>query len=266
MVALNDLDLILLNNKYKEGILDIFSLFYNGLNDFTFLGIKNVNEQIDAGYANKINFPNLLSCECIGTSQEYCKEANLPNLQIGKNFYLSGCEKVNLSMLEKVESLYAYNAKEIILPVLKEYNHKLECQSVEKLNLPKLENSGWILADKAEIINAPNLINCEGSIRAYRAKELNLPKIEKFIELSCDLLIKLDLPNLKYCSRIMVTDTEEINLPLLEVCISISCPSARKIIIQKHLLNKLKDVPNDCEIIHPEEIKTESFKLFFNKR
>ena len=43
---------------------------------------------------------------------------------------------------------------------------------------------------------------------------------------------------------------------------------AKKIIIPSHLKKKLKDVPKDCEIIHPDleaTPKLESFKTFFYK-
>ena len=124
--------------------------------------------------------------------------------------------------------------------------------SATKLNLPQLQKSGTIYASSVTELNLPQLRE-SGNIEAYNAKELNLPQLQKSGHIGTYNATELNLPQLQKSKDIYTNNAKELNLPQLQESGYINAPSATKIIIQKKLKYKLKNVPSDCEIIHPED-------------
>lgn len=138
---------------------------------------------------------------------------------------------VFLKKLKKIGNIIMYNETEI--------------------NLPNLQKCRNIIASYVQKINLPNLQKC-GLIEVGNATEINLPNLQICSNIYATIIDKINLPNLKYCSSIYLDNATEVNLPNFNTG-EIVAPSAKKIIIPKHLINNLIDVPSDCEIIHPED-------------
>jgi hypothetical protein len=116
-----------------------------------------------------------------------------------------------------------------------------------------------------EKIDIPNLVSCE-HIYADSATTLNLPKLESCRYIYAESATTVDLPKLVSCSGNIYADSATtLNLPKLERCLAIYVGrNTKKIIIPQNLKNRLQNVPDDCEIIHPQtEPKLESFKQYF---
>ena len=115
-------------------------------------------------------------------------------------------------------------------------------------------------------IDIPNLVSCSGHIDAPFATTLNLPKLESCSDINAYSATTLNLPKLVSCNgNIYAYSATTVNLPKLERCGFINVGSkTKKIIIPQNLKNRLQNVPDDCEIIHPQtEPKLESFKQYF---
>jgi hypothetical protein len=185
-LLLNDIDLKLLNSKYKDGVVFETNSYieYKGEN-FNLLGLKKVFK-ISAKNAYELNTPYLEECVAIDTA----------------------ASKINAPML-------------------------------------KILNSGDM----------------------YNVVRLSFPKLEECIFLHCPSAIGVDIPLLKSIKTFYCNSAVTINLPSLEFTPfgGIKSSAAKKIIISKHLEQRLTNVPEDCEIINPEGIQQESFKSFFNR-
>ena len=138
---------------------------------------------------------------------------------------------VFLKKLKKIGNIIIYNETEI--------------------NLPNLQKCGNIIASYVQKINLPNLQEC-GLIDAGNATEINLPNLQISSNIYATIIDKINLPNLKYCSSIYLDNATEVNLPNFNTG-RIVAPSAEKIIIPKESSWFSKEVPEYCEIIHPEE-------------
>lgn len=138
---------------------------------------------------------------------------------------------VFLKKLKKIGNIIIYNETEI--------------------NLPNLQKCGNIIASYVQKINLPNLQEC-GLIDAGNATEINLPNLQISSNIYATIIDKINLPNLKYCSSIYLDNATEVNLPNFNTG-RIVAPSAEKIIIPKESSWFSKEVPEYCEIIHPED-------------
>ena len=203
-------------------------------------------------YANSVtelNLPQLRENGNIEASS--VTELNLPQLQKSGYIDASNATELNLPQLQKSGNIDAPNATELNLSQLRESGN-IYSRNVTELNLPQLQKSGTIEASNATELNLPQLRE-SGNIEAYNAKELNLPQLQKSGHIGTYNATELNLPQLQKSKDIYTNNAKELNLPQLQESGYINAPSATKIIIQKKLKYKLKNVPSDCEIIHPED-------------
>ena len=154
-------------------------------------------------------------------------------------------ENFNLFGLKRCSGIIATNAYEMNLPYLEEC-FEISTEAI-KINMPLLKNltSGFF----------------------YNVIRMSFPKLEECVFLNSPTAIGVDVPLLKSIKTFYCDSAVTINLPSLEFTPfgSIKSSAAKKIVIPKHLEQRLTNIPEDCEIIDPENIQQESFKSFFNR-
>ena len=144
-----------------------------------------------------------------------------------------------LKNMMQMASINAINASEIDFPNL-QMSWEINTPKATKINLPRLLTSSTISALNASEINFPRLEVCV-NIYAHKATKINLPQLDTSGSIFAPNAIELNLPRLVNVDN----NYDEIGF--------IFANKAKKIIIPKHLKDKLKNVPDDCEIIHPED-------------
>lgn len=157
------------------------------------------------------------------------------------------------------------NAFETIFPKLEKCEN-LYLQRSKRIEIPKLQSCVNFNNAAANEISLPELIKCFNFI-AY-AQKINLPKLEQAHEIHIENAEKVILPNLKKVNELWAGMAEEVDLSNLESASYIDVRNAKKVIIPKQFFGMIRhSVSIYCEIIHPEEkeVKTESFKQYFNR-
>ena len=223
----------------KINLLQLESIMAINANNATELNLPElikVDLTIEANNATEINLPKLKGISS-GLLINKAEKLNLPLLQTCGNIEANNVTELNLPILQKSGNIYAHNMSEINLPQLQKTEGFLAFREATKLNLPKLKQSAGIRVENAIEINLPQLELCR-YLHAPKAKELNLPFLKEV-----------------YDNGINANNATVINLPLFQTNrpIEIKASNAKKIIIQKNMVIKLKGVPGDCEIIHPED-------------
>ena len=94
-----------------------------------------------------------------------------------------------------------------------------------------------------------------GKIEATKVTKLDLPNLRSCGGIDAPLTIYLNLPELMLTTEtIHVPNAITLNMPKLGPSLgTVKAPKAKKIIIPKESVSILKNVPKDCEIIHPED-------------
>jgi len=200
---------------------------------------------INCDYAIKINMPELREFKSITFDG---KEINLPKLEKGEILNLRRAEEINLPNLKKCITIDFYAAKKINLPELKECFGSFNAKNALKINLPKLEICGEADFDSVKLINLPLL------------QKIGYDEILE--------RIKNNDQNHYFTYSLNAQKAKEINVPRLKESGNFYTPNVGKIIIPKHLKNRLLGLnPNISNIIHPEdnqvnESRTPKFKEF----
>jgi len=142
---------------------------------------------------------------------------------------------------------------------------KISSKQVYEMNLPYLEECFEIYTGAMKI-TIP-LLEVLGTGFFYNVIRISFPKLKECYILNSPTAIGVDMPLLKIIKTFFCDSAVTINLPSLEFTPfgSIKSSAAKKIVIPKHLEQRLTNVPEDCEIIDPENIQQESFKSFFNR-
>ena len=222
------------------------------------------SEGIHAPDVRKINLLELQKSGHIDAPS--VTELNLPKLQTSGNINAYKARTINLPKLQTSWNISASNAIETNLPLLSTSKSIYVCKAIE-IDLPQLQRCESINAFNATKINLPQLQRCE-SINAFNATEINLPQLQTSRNIDSSKAITINLPQLQTSGHIDARSAIEINLPKLQKCDHIYASwRTKKIIISKKLVSFLMNVKEHCEIIHPEEqeVKTESFKQYFNR-
>ena len=211
-------------------------------------------EDIDASSATEINLPQLQTSGSIHARK--VTELNLPELQISRDINASNAKEINLTQLQESGRINAYNAEELNLPQLRMIKG-ITTYLLDELNLPELiyVEYGGIITDALKL-NMPKLAGITvGKIEATKVTKLDLPNLRSCGGIDAPLTIYLNLPELMMTTEtIDVPNAITLNMPKLGSSLgSIKAPKAKKIIIPKESVSILKDVPDDCEIIHPED-------------
>lgn len=136
IIKLNDLDLKLLNSKYKDGKVfetNIHHIEYKGEN-FNLLGLKKA-PRITAKKAHEINLPLLEDCFEIDTG---ATRINLPLLEILNTGYFNNVIRLSLPKLKESRFLSSPTAIGVDIPLLKGIQ-TFYCNSAVTINLPSLE-------------------------------------------------------------------------------------------------------------------------------
>lgn len=175
MIFLRELDILILNKKYKNGEIDTdVKVAYVGTEDLNFLGL---------GTARKISFlfnkntiiPNLLEAKYIECGSTSSIMIDLPKLQ--------KCEKID----------FMYSRGFINLPELVECDHIL-ANKTPKVNLSKLKLANAIYFDNiSETLSLPELEDCL-KIFANDAEEIHLPKLKECDRIYCNYAKKIIIP------------------------------------------------------------------------
>ena len=206
-------------------------------------------EQINAYAAIELNLPQLQTSG--GINADNVKELNLPQLQTSGYIHAFSATLINLPQLQTSGYIDAPKATELNLAQLQTSEY-INAYAATELNLPQLHTSENIYADRATLINLPQL-QTSGYIRAYDATELNLPQLQTSEDINAPKATELNLPQLQTSGYIRASEVTELKLPQLQTSGDIYAPKAKKIIIPKEFVSILKGVPEDCEIIHPED-------------
>ena len=156
-----------------------------------------------------------------------------------KHITYKGYGVLNLPQLQTSRSIDALNAK--------------------KINLPQLQTSEDINIPRAKEINLSRLETC-GHVNAYHVTKINLPQLQTCKFFHASNATEINLPQLKFSYGVIFANKATgINLPQLKKTSgNIYAPNAKTIIIPKNLVQYLQDIPEDCEIIHPEKNVNES--------
>jgi hypothetical protein len=173
-----------------------------------------------------IRFPKLL--------KQLSNEEEMGDLNVPNDYK----ESIFLKNMRNMASINAINANEINFPFL-QMCWEINTPKASKINLPRLITSNTIHALNANKINLPHLEVCS-NIYAHEATEMNLPQLNTSGSIFAHKATEINLPRLVSVDN----NYEEIGLIVVS--------KAKKIIIPKHLKDKLHNVPSDCEIIHPE--------------
>lgn len=235
---------------------------YKNLN---FPELKKIHGYIDANKTLEINLPNLELSRNIDAGSALI--VNLPRLQKSRDLYFSSVDDLNLPNLIEAEYISAARAKKINIPKLQKCN-QINARSAVELYLQELREVDYIASNKSIILNLQNLEKITSIININSVKKINIPNLRESGSISAQSANEVFLPKLQKTKIIDAINASEIYLPELKECEKIQAYNAKKIVILKHLKNKLEGVPQNCEIIHPEEqeVKLESFKRFFSRK
>jgi hypothetical protein len=200
---------------------------------------------INCDSAIKINMPELREFKSITFNG---KEINLTKIEKGEILNLRGAEEINLPNLKKCINIDFYNSKKINLPEFDKCVGLFDVRSALEINCPKLEICGEARFDSLKLIDLPLLqkIGYDEILEKYKKNDPT-----KYLHVSFN-----------------ANNAIEINLPSLKESGNLHIPNAKKIIIPKHLKNRLLSLKQqDCEILHPEdnqvnESRTPKFKEF----
>jgi hypothetical protein len=228
---------------------------------------------IGADNATEINLPQLQKSGYIDANN--ATELNLPQLQTSGDISAKNATELNLPQLQKSGYIDASYATELNLPQLQKSGY-ISAYKAAELNLPQLQMCKGITTYSLDELNLPELIHVEYGSITTDALRLNLPKLAGITvgKIEATKVTKLDLPNLRSCGGIDAPLTIYLNLPELMLTTetihvpnaitlnmpklgpslgTVKAPKAKKIIIPKESVSILKNVPKDCEIIHPED-------------
>lgn len=289
------------NGVYPNQNDKTFDLLYSSIFPLNLPELKKAGNMA-LGNAYEVNLPNLESCDELHINKAY--EVNLPKLKESGKIISSEAQTLYLPQLQKAHEIFAGKASQIHIPELA-YGDNLHFKNAFETVFPKLGHCRDLYFHNSRKIELPKLHACEDftnveSIQinlpelemchefAVLARKINLPKLEiarslfitkvekvylpnlmkVYRKIHADNATEVDLSNLIYATAIYADNAIEIDLSNLQYVKDISFIRAKKIIIQKQFLGFIRDsVSKDCEIIHPEEkeVKTESFKQYFNR-
>lgn len=260
---------------------------------YFFPNLDNLKEcgDIDANaIAVNVSLPQLQQCKGITTNS--AASLNLPQLQQCGHIYASSVNKLSLPQLKQSGYIVVTSAASISLPVLQQCKG-IDTKLITNLDLPQLEHlSGPFDVRFADSVSLPRLTTSEamyvmsvtslslpqlkecGGIWAHSAASVSLPHMQYCYEFQANSVTSLSLPQLKETKGpIEAKSATSVSLPRLQTSGPIRMGSAKKIIINKSLIDKLI-TKNSVKIIDPSElndsiesqqIKAESFKGFFNR-
>ena len=175
MIFLRELDILMLNKKYKNGeIKTDKKVAYTGTKDLNFLGLGTAGK-ISFLFNKNTTIPNLVEARDIECGSMSSIMIDLPKLQ--------KCEKID----------FMYSRGFINLPELVECAYIL-ANKTPKVNLQKLKLANAIYFDNiSETLSLPELEDCL-KIFANDAEEIHLPKLKECDRIFCNYAKKIIIP------------------------------------------------------------------------